>query len=114
MPPDAPTGLAHLGDVMGWQVLRCNASRDAETPAGGLSYNLMLRDASGLTHCYPAMADETRGARRIAAAGPILLPEPHDLFVIKLPPGDYEARVQAIDSGFEGGAWSEPCLFTVP
>ena len=110
--PGAPTGLEHVGDILGFHVLQCNAASDAETPAEGLSYNLMVREASGLTHVYPAMADETTGARRVPALGPVLHRKPYVVFAITLPPGDYEARVQAIDTAFEGGAWSQPCLFT--
>jgi len=113
-PPDAPTWLEHMGSVLGCEVLRCNASADAETPTQGLSYNLMIKDASGATHYFPAMAEEATGARRIPALGPVVSRGAKVLFAVKLDGGNFEARVQAIDSGLEGGAWSEPCLFTVP
>jgi len=113
-PPDAPMGLAHLGPLADKELFVWTPTVDAETPAKGLSYSLMIRDASGLTHCYPAMADETTGHRRVPALGPTLWRGPYTLFAVTLAPGDYEARVQAIDSGFEGGPWSEPCVFNVP
>ena len=64
----------------------------------------MIRDASGLTHKYPAMADETTGARLLPASGTALHREGLVLFGVELAPGDYEACVQAIDSGLEGRA----------
>jgi len=31
-----------------------------------------------------------------------------------LPPGVYFASVQAVDTGLEGGLWSQPVAFTIP
>jgi len=86
---------------------------DVETPAGGLSYNLRVVDTGSGLDVFPAMA-AADGWRRIPAIGPIRPGPSYAWHSLTLPSGDYEFQVQAIDSGLEGGPWSDPEPFTVP
>ncbi len=110
-PPSAPMEVLALtggGEVL----INWLPADDLETPEDGLSYNLRICTAAG-TCVFPSMADEG-GLRRIPARGPIV---PNPFFVsawLKLPPGEYAVSVQAVDTGFVGGTWSEPVPFVIP
>ncbi|MHC5053219.1 MAG: FG-GAP repeat domain-containing protein [Planctomycetota bacterium] len=112
MPPDQMTGLSAF-IAGGEAVLMWSEGSDAETPAGGLSYNLRVVDTGSGLDVSPAMASAD-GWRRIPAIGPIRPGPSYAWHSLTLPSGDYEFQVQAIDSALEGGPWSEPCPFTVP
>jgi hypothetical protein len=112
MPPDQVTGLSAFPGV-GEAAFVWSESFDAETPDGGLSYNLRVVDTGSGLDVFPAMG-ATDGRRRLPAIGPIRPGPSYAWHALTLPSGDYEFRVQAIDSALEGGPWSEPCVFTVP
>ncbi|MHC5054091.1 MAG: FG-GAP repeat domain-containing protein [Planctomycetota bacterium] len=113
VPPDAPTGLA-ADSFPGVTVLYWDEALDLETPTEGLSYNLWIGKPGQGSANFPSMA-ASDGLRRLRTSGPIIWNPSYPWAVIRdLQTGLYEFRVQAIDSGFEGGAWSEPCLFAVP
>ena len=94
-------------------VLMWSEGSDAETPSGGLSYNLRVVDTGSGFDVFPAMGAAT-GWRRVPSIGPVRPGPSYAWHALTLPGGDYEFRVQAIDSSLDGGPWSEPELFTVP
>jgi hypothetical protein len=113
VPPDAPTGLeafpAGADTILAWE-----ESFDPQTPVEGLSYNVEVWRTPGGLGIAPGMAAED-GWRRVPAMGMVRPTASYPAWVISdLPTGAYVFRVQAIDSGLEGGPWSEPCLFAVP
>jgi len=112
LPPEQVTDLTAF--VAGSDVVLVWAEgSDVETPAGGLSYNLRVVDTGSGLDVFPAMA-AADGRRRIPAIGPIRPGPSYAWHLLTLPSGDYEFQVQAIDSGLEGGPWSDPKPFTVP
>lgn len=109
-PPAAPTGLtAAVGPGVvrfGW-----NPATDDHTPANLLTYNLRIGTAPGGTDAVSPMADLATGWRKLAAPGNC----GHGTNVpYHLPPGTYYWSLQAIDGGFQGGAWASEGSFVVP
>ncbi len=114
LPPAAPTGLGATPSA-GETLLTWLPASDWATRGPGLSYNLRVRDAGTPATVIDGMADPATGWRRIPALGPVRPDVSSCSWTLKdLAPGDYEFRVQAIDSGFAGGPWSAAEAFTVP
>jgi len=112
VPPEAPTGLA-ADSFPGVTVLYWGEGLDTETPTEGLSYNLWISKPGQGSLFFPSMAAPD-GPRRLPALGPVPWNPSYPWWAIEgLPRGVYEFRVQAIDSGLEGGPWSAPCVFSV-
>ncbi len=111
-PPSAPTNVVAYtgGGVIG---LSWDPASDAETPSAGLSYNLRVGNVPLAGQHYPSMSDAL-GLRRIAAHGPISVGLPFPAAWLDLGPGVYWISVQAVDSGFAGGPWSDPIPVAVP
>jgi hypothetical protein len=111
-PPSVPGGLTYELAVGGSNVvLRWLAASDAETPSASLSYNVRVGTTPGACDIVSPMADPTTGARRIPALGNAQLRRFSVLS--QLEKGrTYYWSVQAIDSGFVGGAWAPEATFT--
>ena len=111
-PPSAPTNLQ--ATVQPDRVnLKWNSATDLETPSPGLSYNLRVGTSPGAADVAPPLADLATGVRRVAQRGT------HQgtnawLDLLNLPVGTYYWRVQAVDSAFAGGPFSNESSFTVP
>ncbi|HYG21148.1 MAG TPA: FG-GAP-like repeat-containing protein [Verrucomicrobiae bacterium] len=102
-PPAAPTALVGSG-VGGTAQFEWQAAVDMETPASGLTYNVVLATTPGGGNLTSPMADVTSGFRRVVQAGNA----GENLFwsLRGLDPGTYYFSVQAIDSTFAGGAFA--------
>ncbi len=112
VPPGQATGLSTLTGG-GEAVLMWSEGSDGETPSGGLSYNLRVVDTGSGLDVFPAMGAAS-GWRRVPSISPVRPGPSYARHALSLPNGDYEFRVQAIDSALEGGPWSEPSIFTMP
>ena len=86
------------------------ASTDAQTPAAGLSYNLIIESATGgVTRCA-AMSNPSNGWRQIVRAGPIKGTQ-WEWTPVGTACGSYRCRVQALDTASAGSGfsvWSAP------
>ena len=110
-PPAAPTGLSASFTSNGL-TLSWNAASDAQTPVAGLSYNVRIGSTPGGCDVYSGMADGTTGLRRLPAIGNAQRKLTWTLAnVISMPA--YYCSVQAIDTAFEGSAWSVESAITV-
>jgi hypothetical protein len=111
-PPAIPTGVEAL-PYTGGVTLVWNPATDAQTPSAGLSYNVSIESLPSFDEAAPGMALPS-GRRLLPARGAFSVQGPFGAAAFDLPSGAYIARVQAIDTGFAGGPWSSPVLFTVP
>ncbi len=101
-PPAAPGGLS--ANVSGSSVtFSWTAATDAQTPAGGLTYNLRVGSTPGSDDIVPAMANLSTGYRRIPALGNA---QKRLSWTINGITGPVYWSVQAIDGAFAGGAWA--------
>ncbi len=107
-PPTAPAGLGSVAGP-GYVTLSWGASTDDTTPSAGLSYNVRIGSAPGLSDVLDPMsfADGQRkvvdlGNRQLARAA-----------TYQLQPGTYYWSVQAIDASKAGGPFSVEHSFTV-
>ncbi|MEM7537240.1 MAG: VCBS repeat-containing protein, partial [Chloroflexota bacterium] len=108
-PPTAPTGLT-AGVVTNTVTLSWNAASDTQTPANGLTYNIVITDSNGISQTVSPMADIGTGYRRIPAMGNAQ----HGLTAtVELGGGTYTWTVQAIDSAFAGSPFAIPAVFTL-
>ncbi|MHC1704741.1 MAG: FG-GAP-like repeat-containing protein [Tenuifilaceae bacterium] len=107
--PNAPSNLSNI-TIPGGIVLSWNPVTDDETPDKTMSYNLRYRVQSSSLWMLAPHADDD-GFRRIPAMGNLQL---NKNFTLKnLPTGTYEWQVQAVDQGYQGGAWSDVATFTI-
>jgi uncharacterized repeat protein (TIGR01451 family) len=109
-PPAAPAGLSMTQNgaraAFSW-----SAATDDHTLEAGLSYNLYIRPAAGITQAFPSMANLSSGYRRIPAAGKV----GHVFtYTLDIPSGDYWWSVQAIDGALAGGAWATESYLSIP
>jgi Tol biopolymer transport system component/formylglycine-generating enzyme required for sulfatase activity len=109
--PSAPTNLTSL--VAGTTVtLAWDKASDAETDHNSLSYNLCVGTTPGGTDVVSPMADIGSGTRRVTRIGNTYL---NSNWALKnLEPGTYYWRVQAIDNGYRGSAFSSERTFVIP
>ena len=111
VPPSVPSGLNALaGGGKPGAVFTWSASSDAETPAGGLSYNLRVGTKPGSNDVFSGMADNSTGVRRIPALGNA---QKMLSWSLSLPAGTYYWSVQAIDPSYATSAWAEEQQVTV-
>ncbi|MGQ0722772.1 MAG: FG-GAP-like repeat-containing protein, partial [Candidatus Eiseniibacteriota bacterium] len=102
-PPTAPTNLS-VNVVGATATFSWSAATDAQTPAGGLSYNLRVGTAPGLGDIVSPMADAATGFRRAPALGNAGVTTS---WTIQLPSaGPYWWSVQAIDGAFAGSPFA--------
>jgi hypothetical protein len=111
-PPAAPSGLTYELSQDGTNVtLRWFGATDAQTPEGGLTYNIRVGTTPGGCDVVSPMADPVTGKRRIPALGNAQMR--HFTLLRNLEIGrTYYWSVQAIDTAFAGGAWSPEATFT--
>jgi len=100
--PSAPTGLSATmtatETTFSW-----NAAADAQTPTAGLTYNLRVGTTPGGSDVFSTTADPQTGLRYVPEVGNAR----HMLsWKLRLPVRTYYWSVQAIDSGYAGGAWA--------
>ncbi|MFH1377351.1 MAG: FG-GAP-like repeat-containing protein [Planctomycetota bacterium] len=118
-PPNAPVNLA--ANVSGTEVtLMWDDTTDAESDSDGLSYNVFVWTESTADIIVSPESNATTGWRRVARifgnAGLMRDSGGQRFFVLKgLSPGTtYRWKVQVIDTGFIGSAWSVESSFIVP
>ena len=111
-PPLPPTSLwSQPGAGVGSVVLFWTAASDAETPPGGLLYNLRVGTKPGFSDVVspaygtPLFGNLTSGRVSSSQGGTILK---------SLPPGDYYFSVQSIDAGLQVSTWSYESSFIIP
>ena len=111
-PPTAPTGLQSYLYVLNDQMvlLLWDAASDAQTPPAGLTYNIRVGTVADGVDTVSPMADGSTGWRMIPAMGRT----GHRQFAILEidPDKEYYWSVQAVDTAFEGSAWSSESFFT--
>jgi len=116
--PSAPTGLGASYVVAGpdYDVTFTWAAPALadETPEEGLSYNLRVGTTSGGNEVFSGMADSATGLRRIPARGAIQPGASVNEWTLTLPADTFYWSVQAVDTGFMGGAWATEEMTTVP
>jgi VCBS repeat protein/flagellar hook capping protein FlgD len=106
-PPAAPGGLNAYSSGT-HKVLRWDPASDAQTPAGGLSYDVRIGTTTRGGQIVSLPADSVSGLRRLPQRGVAQA----DSFVITLPDGVFYYTVQAVDAGFAGSAL--PAWHTMP
>jgi hypothetical protein len=111
-PPTAPSGLTYELSQNGTNVtLRWMGASDAQTPEGGLTYNVRVGTTPGGCDVISPMADAITGKRRIPALGNAQMR--HFTLLRNLEFGrTYYWSVQAVDTAFAGGAWASEASFT--
>ncbi|MCX6256453.1 MAG: FG-GAP-like repeat-containing protein [Bacteroidia bacterium] len=108
--PSAPAGLSTV--INGHNVsFHWSASSDNETPAAGLSYNIMIGTSPGSCNILSAMSDNLTGFRKIPKTGNAQM---NNFYTIKtLPYGYYYWCVQTIDNDLAGSPFSSSQLLTL-
>ena len=107
-PPAAPTGLAAVFSNSG-VTLSWNASRDAQTPVGGLSYNLRVGSTPGGIDIVSPEADTSTGFRRLPQRGFI---QGLSATLTNLSgAGPFYWSVQAVDTSFAGSPFAPEAVF---
>ena len=104
-PPTAPGELSSFAWDNTSQLLSWNKSTDAQTPAGGLSYNLYVSQSQGDVRQKTPMANIATGLRRVVSPG-ATLPLVGYLLTGLTPGKKYYWSVQAIDGAFAGGPFA--------
>jgi len=107
--PAAPSGLTAVADEdtvrLSW-----SGGSDAETPSGGLTYNLRIGTALGKNDVVSSMADSA-GYRKIVSLGNV---NGNNTWTLKnLPNGLMYWSVQTIDGAFAGSAFAEGGSFRI-
>ncbi|MDB6121306.1 MAG: regulatory domain of in-like proprotein convertase [Pedosphaera sp.] len=110
-PPTAPTGLATsvTGDGV---LLSWDPASDAQTPAGGLSYNLRVSATPGGLDMLSPLADLGGGIRRLPQLGNAQ--KCHTAILTNLVAGKtYFWSVQAVDTAFAGSPFAAEETFSI-
>ena len=107
-PPTPPDALGS-GIVNGVVYLSWSTGSDAETPFGGLTYNVRVGTTPGGSQILSAMADPATGWRKVARPGNARA----EYQLRDLPDGTYYWSVQAIDNAFAGSAFAPEHTFTI-
>ncbi|MGQ9662875.1 MAG: FG-GAP-like repeat-containing protein, partial [Kiritimatiellia bacterium] len=105
-PPTAPSSLAVESVSPAGAILTWTSATDAQTPWRELSYNLRIGTIPGGEDVKPAMADTASGLRRLPALGNV---QQILRWLVRglSPTGYYQVAVQAVDSAWAGGEWSD-------
>ncbi len=109
LPPNTPTNL--VSNINGTDVtFFWNRSEDFETPAEGLTYNLIIGTSPSNVNILSPMSALQTGFRKVVNVGNAS----HDTsWTIKnLPKGKYYWSVQAIDNNFSGSGFAQAQNFT--
>lgn len=108
-PPSAPENPGVI--ISGSETLLVwDRATDAVTPSSSLTYNLMIGTSPELANILSPLSDPVTGLRLVAADGNVSGDTSWP--VRGLTPGTYYFRVQAVDNGFLGGAFSVTGMFT--
>ena len=109
-PPTVPSNLKSVVGC-GKVTLSWNKATDKQTPADGLSYNIVIGTTSDGVDIVSPMSDLSTGKRKIVNMGNVYQ---NTSFEIKdLSPGTYYWSVQAIDNGYEGGPFATEGSFVI-
>uniref|UniRef100_UPI001CF83D1D FG-GAP-like repeat-containing protein n=1 Tax=Penaeicola halotolerans TaxID=2793196 RepID=UPI001CF83D1D len=113
--PSAPTNLATTIDAINKQVtLSWDAATDNSTPSTSLSYNVYVREQGATDYRTSPQALEADGWRLLPAMGNAQLGTSYTWnFADSLAGKTFEWRVQAIDNGYLGGAFSTETSFEI-
>lgn len=107
--PTIPAGI--VSSQKGSEIiLQWQASSDDHSIAGFLSYNVELRKQGGEYLVHPETDASGTFRKRL---GPGNAGHNTKFIMTELPPGNYTARVQALDASFKLSAWSTSYAFTV-
>ncbi len=106
--PSAPTNLSSTLDAVNKQVtLSWDAATDNSTPSTSLSYNVYVREQGATNYSTSPQALEADGWRLLPALGNAQLGTSYIWnYADSLAGRTFEWRVQAIDNGYLGGAFS--------
>jgi hypothetical protein len=107
-PPTPPTGLS-VSTSAGVTTIDWLPGTDDRTPASALSYNLRVGTQPGAADIVSPHADSATGFRRLAAPGNA---GSGTNALLRLPPGNYYASVQAVDAAWDGGPFSVEAAFS--
>jgi len=109
-PPEPPVtlGAKRQGDNA---TLRWQSGTDNETPSAGLTYNIVVSRSKDSLEIITPLSDLQDGYRQIPAVGNAFYN--NSFTICKLDTGKYYWRVQSVDPGFAGSAFSEPDSFTI-
>lgn len=109
--PGAPSNLSHDDIEGGGIMFSWDAGSDTETPTGGLTYSLYLKDVTNSKWLINPEADLNSGIRKVTGLGNVdnSLAWP----IYELPDGDYEWSVQTVDGVYEGSTFPTPLQFTI-
>jgi hypothetical protein len=107
--PYAPTGLSAVYSPEGI-ILHWHPVINDETKPQTLSYNIKVGTSIDSEEIYASQSD-TSGFRKIVKLGNVQLDTTH--LINNLGIGKYYWRIQAVDQGFTGGAWSVVDSFEV-
>lgn len=109
-PPSVPAGLTAL--VTGGNAsLSWSAATDGQTPSESLTYNISVGSSPGASDIVNPISNLSSGRLFIPKTGNTS----NNTFALLqgLTEGTYYWRVQSVDAGFEGSAFSEENVFTI-
>ena len=105
-----PTGL-EVNRVLDKATFSWNKATDTETPQEALTYNLRVGTTSGGHEIMSAMSNSSNGDRLVPRRGNVDFNTSWKLN--ELANKTYYWSVQAVDSGYKGGAWASEQSFTI-
>ncbi|MCX6872190.1 MAG: FG-GAP-like repeat-containing protein, partial [Verrucomicrobia bacterium] len=108
--PSAPSGLSVVRVGSNGAFVSWNPATDSETPPGTLSYNLRVGTTSGASDVLSGMANAASGYRRVAALGNSQAGRGWLVDHLDVNTTCYWS-VQAVDTGWAGGAWAGEASF---
>jgi Secretion system C-terminal sorting domain/FG-GAP-like repeat len=105
-PPAAPSGLSYTFNADSSITFQWQAPSGDQTPSAGLSYSLNIGTTPGGSEIVSAPADLITGYRRVVEYGQVVT----TTWTLKNVScaNDYYFRVQAVDGGYMGSAFSAP------
>ena len=112
--PTAPTGIK-MTETDDFYVFSWDAASDAETPVAGLKYNisLKLKDKEGDNSYVWSPLNGGMNGVPVPSSAQLLVSTTVSIPKSAVGPGDYEFKVQAVDTQMECGDFSEAYGFSV-
>lgn len=109
--PGAPSNLIAADITGGGVKFSWDAGTDTETPVGGLTYSMYLKDKTNSKWLINPKADLTDGKRKVTGLGNVVNSLSWPIY--DLPDGDYEWSVQSVDGIYEGSTFPTPLALTI-